>query len=330
MLNYNIYTTTSMSLASINDYGNITVPSGGALVYFSLQVNIQTTSDPNNTAWGNPMIWIGTTYPIAAKHVWLSGTAPLTGTAYSVVGCIIYLSAGTYDVRVFGQVDNSATILSLTQMSVGIVGFNDSWGYLLTYIGSGTTTISNVLVNGRTTPLGSLNQAVCGINVGTNGTAGSSLSVTVDGTTVTPDEDAGVSATGYNVYKYYVPVSVGTSHTVALTVSSGYAAYVSVVMTPWLLTTSYRNGHTPITLNFPQNSTLYVNLGSLYYDTTKYANVGSKKAVSWGQDDYYYSSSAGTGVLAANYTYTSVNVALSQWSVSGLGGCIENIGVDMP
>jgi hypothetical protein len=326
--NHNAYTTTSTSLATINDYGNITVPSGGALVYFTAGLIIDVNADSNSTAWGDFILEVAGGGAIAGKQLSISGTAPLTGTAQGVMGCVIFLNAGSYDVKILGIVDSTATLAMVYNCVVGITSFND----LSTVAYNYTTGLTNayITVNSRTTPLGPLNQAVCAINVGTNGAIATSLYVGIDGVTIYPDEDAGINGSGWNVYKFYVPVSIGTQHQITITTTGGAMAYWSIIATPWLLTLAARNGHSPVSLSFPQNSTMYVNLGSLYYDSTKDAHVGTPKGVSWGTNDYYASGTVASGILAFSYTFTSVNVSLASWNVDGLGGCVENIGVDMP
>jgi hypothetical protein len=84
-----------------------------------------------------------------------------------------------------------------------------------------------------------------------------------------------------------------------------------------------------LTLSFSQNSILYTNLGSLFYDTTKDAYVGTRKGCSFGASDYYAQGIAEVGILAFNYMFAAVNVAVAMFIVDGLGGCIENIGVDI-
>jgi hypothetical protein len=325
MKNYGVYSTSSTSLATIHDYGNITVPGGGALIYVSAGVQVATL---NANGWADFVLQIASAGAIAGKHLIVSGSSVAVS---DYMGCIIALAAGTYDVKVLGRADNAATTAQVFWISVGITNFNDLFISNYSSVTSGTMTISNAQVNNRTLPVGSLNQAVAAVNVGTNGVLGTSLTVSFDGVSQTvPDEDAGINGCGFNVYKFYSPLSVGSAHTITITVTSGVTAWVSVVMTPWILTSGGdRHGHQPVTLNFTQNSTLNAHLGSLYYDTTKNAYIGAVKGVSFAASDYYAQSIIGNGVLPFSYTFTSISVSGTPFVVDGLGGCIESIGVDV-
>jgi hypothetical protein len=324
----NLYSTVSGALVLIHDYGNIVVPAGGALVYFNVNTFLSTIADPNATAFADFILKVGGN-TIAGKHIEILGTPPLTGNKSDPVGSVVWLNAGTYDVSLYGRSDNTATIAAVEGISFGITSFNDLV-YSAFQVYAAPNPVNIVLtVAARKTPLGPLKQAVYAVTIGSNQAWGAGLTVQVDGVTqASPDEDGGTGATGIYVYKLFVPLSVGTSHTISI-ISPAGSISASVVACPWILTAALRNGHIPVTLDFSQQSTLYTNLGSFFYDTVKDAYLGVTKAVSFSASDFYAHGIAEVGILAFNYNFSSVNVFVASFIVDGLGGCIENIGVDI-
>jgi hypothetical protein len=323
----NLYSTVSGALVLIHDYGNIVVPAGGALVYFWVNTFLSTIADANATAFADFILKVGGN-TIAGKHISISGTPPLTGNKSDPVGSVVWLNAGTYDVSLYGRSDNFATIAAVQGISFGITSFND---LVYSAFQHYTAASSNIVltVNARNTPLGPLKQAVYALTISSDHAWGSGLTVQVDGVTQSvPDEDGGTGGTGIYVYKLFIPLSVGSSHTITIALSSAVAD-ASVVACPWILTAALRNGHSPVTLDFSQQSTLYTNLGSFFYDTVKDAYLGVTKAVSFSASDFYAHGIAEVGILAFNYNFSSVNVFVASFIVDGLGGCIENIGVDI-
>lgn len=416
LLDYGSYQTSSTTLTTIHDYGNIPVPAGGALVYFSCWAELVAITDPNPLAYADFILQIAGG-PAAGKHIIVSTQTPvspiitstttsngatdgttvidssrteadnywngkylritsgplsgqiclittwtlsthtfffssgfssevlagatydiesgagttITGTAIGVLGSAVWLPAGSYDISVQGRVDNAACIAIVYGISVGTTSFNDLVASAFQNYTASSNNIS-LTVAARNTPLGPLNQAVYAVTIGSNKQWGSGLTVQVDGVTQSfADEDAGVGGTGTYVYKLFVPLSVGSSHTITLNLSGGASVYASVVACPWILTrsTTSRTGHSPVTLDFGQNSTLYTQLGSLFYDTTKDAYIGKMRGVSYGASDFPASGIAEVGVLSFSYNFTSQNVSTASFLVDGLGGCIDNIGVDM-
>lgn len=103
-------------------------------------------------------------------------------------------------------------------------------------------------------------------------------------------------------------------------------AYVDVMMCPWLLGDA---DYEPVSLDFPQGSTLYVILEPLNINPTKYARIGKVRFFSFGDDTDYYKSVSGAGILSLDYTFETVEVVNSILSVKGLGGCVSMIGVDI-
>jgi hypothetical protein len=110
----------------------------------------------------------------------------------------------------------------------------------------------------------------------------------------------------------------GASHTVR--------AIVKIVLCPWIIPDAE---YEPVTLNFPQGSTLYIVLEPLNDNPTKSVKIGKKRGVSFGDlTDYYYTAS-GTDILQADYTFESVEVESCSLLISGDGGCISIIAVDV-
>jgi hypothetical protein len=328
----NLYSTVSGSLVLIHDYGNIVVPAGGALVYFNANTFLSTIADPNATALADFILKVGGN-TIAGKHIEISGTPPLTGNKTDPVGSIVWFNAGTYDVSLYGRSDSTATIAAVQGIQFGITSFNDLvYSAFQVYSNPNPANIA-LTVAARQTPLGPLKQAVYALTIAGNQAWGAGLTVQVDGVTqTTPDEDGGTGGTGIYVYKLFVPLSVGTSHTISI-ISPAGTINASVVACPWILSitsaTVLRNGHSPVTLDFSQLSTMYTNLGSLFYDSTKNAYLGVVKAVSFSASDYYAHGIAEVGILSFNYNFSSLNVFVASFIVDGLGSCIENIGVDI-
>jgi hypothetical protein len=100
---------------------------------------------------------------------------------------------------------------------------------------------------------------------------------------------------------------------------------LNIVMCPWILIDS----HQPLTLDFPQGSTLYLVMEPLTADVTKTVKLGWPRFISFGDSTDYYSTASGTGILPWNYTFESVEVKNVGLFVGGYGGCISVIAVDV-
>ena len=129
----------------------------------------------------------------------------------------------------------------------------------------------------------------------------------------------------------YFPLEAGTSHTLEVkatnNLTSAYNArtVLNMVLSPWFLI----DEHQPLTLNFPQGSTLYLVAEPLWQDPTKTIKLGWKRFVSFGDATDFYSATSGTGIVSWNYTFESVDVASCALLVGGYGGCISIIAVDV-
>ncbi|RJS76236.1 hypothetical protein CW712_02380 [Candidatus Bathyarchaeota archaeon] len=111
-------------------------------------------------------------------------------------------------------------------------------------------------------------------------------------------------------------------------ISSAYngRAVVEIMLCPWIMTDE---DYEPVSLDFPQGSTLYVTIEPLHDNTaTKYVRVGKQRFVSFGDSTDYYKALSGTGILEFNYTFETVEVVNSVLHVKGYGGCVSIIGVD--
>ena len=116
------------------------------------------------------------------------------------------------------------------------------------------------------------------------------------------------------VYNY----NTGATRTAALNIAA--------ILCPWIIPTSE---YEPITLDFPQGSTIYVLLEPFLTNPTKTLKIGKQRFRSFGASTDYYYSASGTGILLANYTFETVGVSGCVMLIGGYGGCIAAIGVDI-
>ncbi|MEM2249051.1 MAG: hypothetical protein QXJ46_06045 [Candidatus Bathyarchaeia archaeon] len=101
-------------------------------------------------------------------------------------------------------------------------------------------------------------------------------------------------------------------------------AIMYIFMCPWIIGAQ---AYEPLNLTFPQGSTLYLVLEPLNSDPTKTIQLGGARA--WDLGYNYYNTASGTGILYWNYTFESVEVGQCVLLVSGNGGCISIIAVDV-
>jgi len=103
-------------------------------------------------------------------------------------------------------------------------------------------------------------------------------------------------------------------------------AVIWIMLCPWIIPpTEYE----PFTLDFPQGSTLYLILEPLDSDPTKTVKIGKKRFISFGDATDYYYTASGTGILNVSYTFEITEVSNCVLLISGFGGCISIIGVDV-
>lgn len=308
---------------TLHNYGNITVAEDG-LVPVHLEL------DTNATNGAFCRVKIGGTYCHGVKH-------PYSVGVYSKYGVLVWLAAGTYAVLVEGAVASSGT-LNLKNFQCGFAEFADSVGSALaTYSGSVALTVAS-----RKTAIGDLKEAVFAVNlfgstpsaqtnfedIGETFTNG--VSVTVDGEQVNSSERSqDTDAKGNASAKYYVPLSVGSQHTITVSKrNANTVVNISVIACPWILTVKAQK-HRPVTFNFPQGSTLYLTLEPLFVDPGTNVQVGMVRAVSFGDSCDFYHVGSGTGILADSYTFQTVNFQEVETYVYGLGGCVSIVGVDI-
>ncbi|MGB8781051.1 MAG: hypothetical protein WCD81_10440, partial [Candidatus Bathyarchaeia archaeon] len=247
----NLYGANSTSFGTIHDYGNITVPAGGSLVAFSLETLLAHISFINGAVLA---IQVGSLKYVAGYYY------DNNGPDEKHLGALIWLSAGTYDISVVGLVPDITETVEIYNMKVGLVQFNDVQPSALAYYTAATNSIQLTVPN-RTLPVGSLNQAVFAINICTSGTLGSTFVLTVDGVAHTDMDESswleypGIQqVNGYDIYKFYIPLSVGVQHTIGIALSGGAVAYASVIACPWICALAGRR-HNPLKLSFSQLST---------------------------------------------------------------------------
>lgn len=160
--------------------------------------------------------------------------------------------------------------------------------------------------------------------------------VQLDWTERRDDRGTSDSASGSGIGAYGRLVKVldpSIQHNLKIKTYNGYAsaingrAVVDVILCPWFLADV---DYEPVSLDFPQGSTLYVTVEPLHDNTaTKYVRVGNERFKSFGDATDYYGSLSGTGILEFDYTFEVVEIVNSVLHVKGYGGCLSIIGVDV-
>lgn len=247
---------------------------------------------------------------------------------------IFFLAAGTYAVTADGAGDyydgNNYRTISISNFKLGILDFADVVGFSVAAYSA--TITKNLPV--RKLAVGTIKNGVMHIQITTNNAAvGASLpAVSVDGVTRSwawskTGQAAGSFCNSYGSVcgRIDITLTAGTDHTITLSGGAG-THYISIAFTPWILPTSLSE---PVTLDFPQGSTLYITTEPLIADPTKNVKIGKARAISFGDTTDYYSTLAGTGILNYNYTFETVEIANCVLLVDGYGGCISIIGVDV-
>jgi hypothetical protein len=306
------------SMGTVHDYGNITLAQAGCVI-LQFKVSFQTGNNACRVKVGSYYVWARSSNGYFAQ---------------TNFGAVIWLAAGTYDVLVEGYGPTPAEISSII---VGYVPLNDIQGNALAAYSSGIVlTVAN-----RNTPLGPLMQAVYAVqvfaqtagaltnleNVGDNLTNG--VSILVDGTQVNWGEKYSpeVSNSDGVSGKAFLPYSVGSSHTVTISQRNvNTIVHISVIACPWILGQAV---HAPVNLTFSQLSTVDIILNPLFADPTKFIGVGQPRSISFGAATDYYNSASGTGLINYSYMIDTPDISQVDLFVSGMGGCIEVIGVDL-
>jgi hypothetical protein len=123
-----------------------------------------------------------------------------------------------------------------------------------------------------------------------------------------------------------IQLSLDAEHTIEIVKSTDVTVILSVVLSPWLLGA---DDLSPVLLEFPTGSTLYVTAEPLIADATKSIKIGRKRAVSLGGGTDYYATQSGTGIVSLAYTFDYLPTGEPLLAVSGLNCCVSLIGVDV-
>lgn len=283
----------------------------------------------------------------ASNHRLLFGSLPVSGGALqspdmateynTAVKGYVALPAGTYQVKAEATTNGKA---SVSDMVVGIISFADTQkANHATYSSAITLTLPTRKLAVGTVKNGNLNIHVFAStpnaqtnmdNVGENNT--NSVKIYVDGAqkswTARLSDNVSVASEFYGAAygMLSIPASAGTQHTITISKSANTTVYVSVVFCPWIIPPVE---YEPVSLDFPQGSTIYLTLEPLCGNPTKTVKLGKVRAISFGDSTDFYSTSSGVDILAWNYTFETVEVANAVLLVSGYGGCISIIGVDV-
>jgi hypothetical protein len=303
------------SWTTFHDYGNITLASDSILL---VKCDAEVPA-----ATGKFRLKIGTTV------VYVSDLT----TSYVTHGVILFLAAGTYDVKFEYIASNSANIKNF---AAGLCKFNDQQ---TRFLGAYSSSIALTVAN-RVTPAGPLTYATFLVHctavtpsgvtnfedIGDNLTNG--VSITIDGIQVSWNERLQDSSSGVdNAFaRLSLPYSVGTQHTVAISKrNANTTVEISVIACPWILPYSLFQ---PLTLSFSQGSTFYSSLEPLFMDPTKFVGVGAVRGISWGSASDYYNSQTGTSLIQYSVTMDVLDVTMTMFFY-GFGGCIGYIAVDV-
>lgn len=103
-------------------------------------------------------------------------------------------------------------------------------------------------------------------------------------------------------------------------------AILSLFACPWIIPDAE---YEPLSLSFPQGSTLYLTLEPLSSNPTKSIKLGKRRAWSFGDATDYYSTASGTDILDWYYTFERLEVSSCLLLIGGFGGCISTIAVDV-
>lgn len=219
---------------------------------------------------------------------------------------MFWLSAGSHTIVLQLKSSYVSTANSYLQgFTIGKALLNDCAGIALQGYGSG-----NVSVSARKTCVGLTRATVLYVQV----YAETTPTLTIDGETKNLVNDSGYK------YTFCEALSLG-NHTVSVNVG-----YFTVVSSPWILP---KTDAKILHLNFPQGSTIYIVAEPLFSNPTKILKIGKKRAMSFGDSSDFYIVVSGTDIVELSFTFEKVEVAKSILYVSGNGGCISIIGVDV-
>ncbi|MEM3579475.1 MAG: hypothetical protein QXL54_04570 [Candidatus Bathyarchaeia archaeon] len=259
-----------------------------------------------------------------------------TSGALEEHGVLLYLPAGSITVTFEGKTNNASYPCQIKNIMIGKISFSDMTGLKWqTY----STQLSTGLAS-RKTCLGATKKGVLLVNctgVTSNDVTnfqnpGESLTnyvkLLVDGVQYAWTDRRNDPTSGEVSWAVAaIPASLDEAHTITIEKgNSATAVNISVTFSPWLLP---KVDVEALSLLVPQGSTVYVTLEPLFLNPTKIVKLGKKRAVTFGDSTDFYSTASGTGILNWNYTFESVSVEQVSLFVSGFGGCISIIGVDV-
>jgi hypothetical protein len=320
--------------ATMKDYGNITL-SEDAVIALSYDYGVVVVG--GGTAC-NHRLKIGGTI--------VCGFPRNTAGPETVHG-VFFLAAGTYDVLMEGATDwydaNNYRKPYVQNFKLGKASLSDVQGCSLAVYSAAIT--KNLPI--RKTCIGTVKNGnmIIIVSAYTPGTyttfqnvgegAAHSVAITVDGvqrnwTERRNDNIIGSfsSLFGAGLGRLHVSLAAGSNHTVSIGTSDPTTVVnISLCYSPWLL--SAESMFEPVSLDFPQGSTLYVVGEPLSANPTKNIRVGKKRAVSFGSATDYYSAASGTDILSWSYTFEIVEVTNVVLVTDGWGGCVGAIGVDV-
>lgn len=314
------YTRTATTWGVIKDYGNVVLSKAG-LVAIRLG---------GRTIAGGGVGF----FRVSIGGIVAFGVRATTASTYFTFIC--YLNAGTYNVTVENINTSGSYAMYVYDFECGFANFSDLLGSALAAYSTGISKTTTV----RATPVGDLKNTVYCVTVyGFTSAAvtnmenpGESLTngvnVLIDGVQKAWTERSQADYTnGASGGKLYVSASAGASHTVTIAKdNAGTVVNINVAVCPWILPSA---AFEPVELSFPDGSTVYVVSEPLNVDVSKSVKIGKFRAVSFGDATDYYYSSVGVGILLSSYTFESVKVAGNIMVVSGFGGCISAVAVDL-
>jgi hypothetical protein len=278
---------------------------------------------------------------------------------------MIYLSAGTHTLEFVVAVNESGDTaknwVGITNITLKILGFSDVTSLLydsgsVSVPASSTVTVVNQTINviNRKLAVGNLKQTSLRIvavllsdnrvNVLKNPNEADTSNLLnwkllINDTQISwagrVNDYTGYGTANYGVGahgEYSAIVNAGDAINIKINAANTSAsalnarAVIFVFACPWIIPSVE---YEPLILNFPQGSTLYLVLEPLWQDPTKTVKLGKVRAWSFGDTTNYYSTTSGTGIVSWNYTFESVEVSSCLLLVSGYGGCISIIAVDV-
>ena len=313
----------------IKDYGTINLAATG-IVAFSYDVVA-----PASSAYGNTFIMFSASwfdYRVGGGSVYNGETKTFNG--------LIVLPAGSYSVKAYGIMSLDSRSISVKNMKLGVVAFSD-----IAYVAAQEYSQSlSISLNSRKTCLGRTIAGNCIVYVQAFATvAGVSITfadpgenptfyirIKVDGEqrkwSVRNQDCDNMSTCGSASAMLGIQLSLDEQHTIEIEDYGLVFVTVSVVFSPWLLGAEDLS---PVILEFPTGSTLYVTAEPLIADATKSIKIGRKRAVSLGGGTDYYVVQSGTGIITLSYTFDYLPTGEPLLAVNGLNCCVSLIGVDV-